>query len=114
MKFKKITAKDIEEGFAYQERIVDRAIERISKMLEDVPTSPVYSCKTSIDHFYDGSESITVPPSLLEQFNKLGMPHPISREELKEAMDYYNRICGNSDFSTLSAFELGGDHSESV
>lgn len=52
-------------------------------------------------HFYDGSDSVTVPSSLLEQFNKLGMPRPISREELKEAMDYYNRICGNTDFSML-------------
>lgn len=52
-------------------------------------------------HYYDDSESVTVPLSLLEQFNKLGMPRPISREELKEAMDYYNRICGNTDFSTL-------------
>lgn len=52
-------------------------------------------------HFYDDSNSVTIPPSLLNQFNKLGIPRPISREELKEAMDYYNRICGNTDFSML-------------
>lgn len=62
-------------------------------------------CKISLDGFYDDSESVTVPPSLLEQFNKLGMPRPISREELKEAMDCYNRICGNTDFTRLN----GGD-----
>lgn len=56
---------------------------------------------TTFTHFYDDSDSVTVPPSLLEQFNKLGMPRPISQEELKEAMDYYNRICGNTDFSAL-------------
>lgn len=73
------------------EQIMDNAINYIGSGI----------CKISLDGYYDDSESVTVPPSLLEQFNKLGMPRPISREELKEAMDYYNRICGNTDFSML-------------
>lgn len=52
-------------------------------------------------HFYEDSDSVTIPPSLIDQFNKIGMPYPFSREELKDAMDYYNRICGNTDFNML-------------
>lgn len=69
---------------------------------------------TTFTHFYDCSESVTVPPSLLKQFNKLGMPRPISREELKETMDYYNRICGNTNFSVPFTFKPGGDRNESI
>lgn len=63
------------------------------------------NCDTTFTHYFDNSKSVTVPQSLLDQFNKIGMPHPISQEELKEAMDYYNRICGISNFHNLK----GGD-----
>lgn len=90
----RITKEDIERGSTSIEQLVDNVIERNG--------SGIY--KISLDGFYDDSDSVPIPPSLIEQFNKLGMLRPISREELKDAMDYYNRICGNTDFSVL-----GGD-----
>lgn len=63
------------------------------------------NCDTTFTHFFDSSKSVSIPQSLLDQFNKIGMPRPVSQEELKEAMDHYNRICGISDFSMQFTFE---------